>query len=387
MKRLTYIGILTWLGALSLEVSAQESLHVNEDSTVSFCFCGAGKQVYVETDALYVGEDSTRYDDLRTRRIKMQRKSDGCFHVTTPRIQPETYTYCFRVNGKRRHDTCNRDTAWQTIRKWNIVTVDGNEQAKLYQTSVQQGQLIRTCWNSTAEGLCRRVNIYLPAAYQMANDTCPNGKYPVLYLIHGINGYEGSWSERGRAIQIMENLVAQGRCEPMILVMPDVNFGVHEDRPSHHTLLNNVLNYPRLCHDRDLEKALVELVRMVDSAYAVSDTRYVVGFSDGARLAANTANLLPGYFSAVGMFSPVVHKEQLPQQPTADSILQLTTDYRIYTGKRDMFHGNAKRFHRRMEKANIPHAYTETIGGHTWRNWRLYLSDFLPSLFPSIGSE
>lgn len=362
--------------------SDYESVTVNEDSTVSFCYCGPGRRVSVQSDLLYADEDTARYTD-RTRRIKMRLGSDGCFHATTRAVSPETYTYCFRVNGKRKPDPLNRDTAWQKMHKWNVVNVGGSERAELYRTPDRQGELIRTSWYSSNEKLRRRVNVYVPSAvsYQPSDvsyqpsevsyQPSEGERFPVVYLIHGINGYEGSWSERGRAINILENMVAEGLCEPMILVMPDVNFGVHEDKPSHHTLWNNIFNYPRLCHDHDIERSLVELVQMVDSTYPISDKHYIAGLSDGARIAANTANLMPGYFEAIGMFSPVVHKSQLP----TDS----ATVY-IYTGKKDMFHPNAKRFNRRMEKAQKPHSYTESIGGHTWRNWRSYLVDFLKNL-------
>ena len=87
--------------------------------------------------------------------------------------------------------------------QWNVVTVGGSEQSNLYQQPEQQGMTHHSCWYSKEEGILRRVNIYTPDAY----DTLTDG-LPVLYLIHGINGYEGSWTERGRAIQILENLVA-----------------------------------------------------------------------------------------------------------------------------------------------------------------------------------
>lgn len=343
-----------------------QSVVVNEDSTISFCYCGPARYVSVQSDLFYADKDSSLYTD-RTRRIRMHKQSDGCFHLTTKPVSPETYTYCFRVNGKRKPDPLNNDTVWQKMHKWNVVNVGGSNQANLYRLPTEQGQLIRTTWYSSAEKLNRRVNIYLPAGYNSDSD---NG-LPVLYLLHGINGYEGSWAERGRAIHILENLVAIGECEPMILIMPDVNYGVHEDKPSHHTLWNNVFNYPRLCHDHDIEQGLLELIHFVDSAYHVSDRRYIAGLSDGARMAANTANLIPGYFTAIGMFSPVVHKDQLPM----DAI----TIY-LYTGKKDMFHANAKRFNKRLDKQQINHVYTETIGGHTWRNWRFYLSDFLKKI-------
>ena len=339
-----------------------QSVVVNEDSTVTFCYCGMGKRVSVYGDFFYAGEDSTRYTDLRSKRVKMKRESDGCFHATTRPIQSEVYTYCFKVNGKRKNDPLNNDTAWQMTHKWNIVTVGGTAQTALYQQPAQRGTMLHSSWYSSAEKLNRRVNIYLPAGY---SDTL---RYPVLYLLHGISGYEGSWSERGRAIQILENLVAQGKCQPMILVMPDVNVKPQEGTPTHRSLFNNIMNYSRLCHDHDIERALVELTAFVDSTFRVSEDHYIAGLSDGARMAANTANLLPNYFSAVGLFSPVVHKEQLPKD---------SATYYVYSGKTDMFHVNAKRFNRRLDKAQAPHEYTETIGGHTWRNWRLYLSDYM----------
>lgn len=356
--------LLLVLSVFPLYSPAQVVVH--QDSTVSFCYCGEAKRVSLQSDLLYVDEETAHYTDL-THRIRMRRDSDGCFRLTTSKVSPEMYTYCFRVNGKRKPDPLNSDTAWQRMYKWNVVHVGGTPQADVYCTPKQTGYLIRTSWYSTNEKLHRRMNIYLPAGY----DTTKNIRYPVLYLIHGINGYEGSWIERGRAIHILENMVAKGLCAPMIIVMPDVNEGVHEDRPSHRTLWNNIFNYPRLCHDHDIEKAIVELIQKIDSTYPVSDKHYIAGLSDGARLAANTVNLLPGYFEAMGMFSPVVHKNQLP----TDSTMVF-----VYTGRRDMFHPNAKRFNKRLEKNKTAHCYHETTGGHTWRNWRMYLSDFLKQI-------
>lgn len=362
----------------------QPSFVVNKDSTVSFCYCGPGKRVSVLGDFQYSGKDSTRYNDMRTRKIKMHRGSDGCFHATTKQLVPETYTYCFRVNGKRKPDPYNNDTAWQMVHKWNIVSVGGTPQADLYLQPEIQGQLIQTKWYDRAENIYRRVNIYLPAGYEKDNNQSPipsdravrqritNHHYPVLYLLHGINGYEGSWSERGRVIQIIENLIACDSIAPMIVVMPDCNTGVHEDRPSHHTLWNNVWHYPRLCRDHSLELALEDLMQYMDTTYRVSDQRYIAGFSSGARIAANIVNRYPKHFQAVGLFSPVVYKEQMPK---AD-----IPPFYIYMGKDDMFINNGRRFHKRLTKSGIDHFYMESEGAHTWRNWRTYLADFLKRL-------
>lgn len=350
----------------------QPSFVVNEDSTVSFCYCGPGKRVSVLGDFQYSGKDSTRYNDMRTRKIKMRLASDGCFHATTKKLVPETYTYCFRVNGKRKPDPYNNDTAWQMMHKWNIVSVGGTPQADLYLQPEIQGQLIQTKWYDRVDNIYRRVNIYLPAGYEQSVISNQQSAYPVLYLLHGINGYEGSWSERGRVIQIIENLIAGDSIAPMIVVMPDCNTGVHEDRPSHHTLWNNVVHYPRLCRDHSLELALEDLMQYMDTTYRVSDQRYIAGLSSGARIAANIVNRYPDKFQAVGLFSPVVYKEQMPK---AD-----IPPFYIYMGKDDMFINNGRRFHKRLTKKGVPHIYIETSGGHTWRNWRFYLTDFLECL-------
>lgn len=371
------------MGCLMLVFSRPiDSYRVNEDSTVSFCYCGLAKHVSVQGDFLYVGEDSTRYRDTRIRTIKMQMHSDGCFHATTKALQAETYTYRFRVNGKHKTDPYNSDTAWQTIDKWNIVSLGGTPQTDLYLPSDVQGQLIQTKWYDREEHLNRHVNIYLPAAYHDSLVHCTSSPctFPVLYLLHGINGYEGSWTERGRAIQIIENLIAQGQIEPLIVVMPDCNTGIHEDRPSHHTLWNNIWHYNRLCHDHSLEIALEDLMIHIDTTYRVSDRHAIAGLSSGARIAANIVNRYPDKFQAVGLFSPVVYKEQMPIASSGLRTEGNTTTIHIYMGKEDMFINNGRRFHRRLTKQNIPHSYTETAGSHTWRNWRLYLADFLLQL-------
>ncbi|MBR1877926.1 MAG: hypothetical protein IJ814_02850 [Paludibacteraceae bacterium] len=349
----------------------QPSVVVNEDSTVSFCYCGQGKHVKVLGDFQYAGSKK-RYND-HSRKVKMHRQSDGCFHATTKPLVPETYTYCFRVNGKRKPDPHNNDTAWQKMHVWNIVSIGGTEQAELYMQPEQKGELIHTTWFSTGEGLNRRVCIYLPAAYRRASGgEQPFGDgFPVLYLLHGINGYEGAWTERGRVIQVVENLIAEGKIEPMIVVMPDCNTGVHEDRPSHHTLWNNIMHYPRLCHDKNIEHAIVELVQQVDSLYPTSEHCAIAGLSDGARIASNVANALPDRFSAVGFFSPVIPTDHTPTLKSAR-----VATY-IYVGKNDLFYPGAKRLHKRLDKRQYSHEFIVTEGSHVWRNWRMYLSDFL----------
>ena len=342
---------------------------VNADSSVTFTWCGHGRRVFVEGDFQNAGKREQRYDELHPRKIRMQQGDDGCFQLTTQALVPETYCYRFVVDGKRMADPCNPDTAWQTIYKSNLLTVGGTPQTALYQESARRGQLIHTVWYDRNAERNRRLTVYLPAAYETE---AGNGEdaFHVLYLLHGISGNEDSWTERGRLVQIMENLIAEGRAEPMIIVMPDCNLDTCAASPMHQSLWRSVTRYPQLKRDRSLEFAMGELMQYVESTYRVSDRRLIAGLSSGARIAAGIIKNYPDRFEAVGMFSPVVYNEQLPDTKPM-------TRYYIYTGRNDIFVSNARQFHRRLNRQGIEHTYTETEGAHYWRNWRKYLVEFL----------
>ena len=220
--------------------------------------------------------------------------------------------------------------------------------------------IIHTQWYSHNENIYRRVDIYVPEAEQ---------PLPVLYLIHGINGYEGSWQDMGGAIDTLKTLISEGRCAPMILVMPDCNKWPFKERPTHHgNLWKCVFHYGKLSREHEIEHAISDLIDMIDTTYSVSSCA-IAGLSDGARMAANVANTRPDRIRQVGLFSPVLHKDQLPKDST-----QI---YAIYAGKNDMFFLSAERFHRRLNRAHYPHEFIVLNGSHNWRMWRQCLSLFL----------
>lgn len=347
----------------------EPSVTVDAEGCITFRYCGKARHVSVYGDFLYTDDDTTLYTD-HSHNIPMHRESNGCFYATTKPVSPETYTYCFRVDGKRTPDPLNNDTSWERLHIWNVVTVGGSPETDIYLEPAHRGELIQTRWFSSEEQLYRRVNIYLPYHYLQS----PSETYPTLYLIHGINGYEGSWKERGRIIQVVENLVAEGKIHPMIVVMPDCNVGPHKDHPNHHTIFNNIMHYARLQHDYRLDHSICELVQLIDTTYRTNGVRAIAGLSDGSRISANVAKLMPGWFSAVGMFSPVVHKSQLPGDTC------LATEYHVYVGKTDLFVNNGKRFYRRLAKqrGDASHQHLTVRGsGHNWRNWRRFCADFI----------
>ena len=204
------------------------------------------------------------------------------------------------------------------------------------------------------------MDIYVPEAQE---------PLPVLYLFHGINGYEGSWQDQGGAVDTLRKMIAEGRCEPMILVMPDCNKWPFKERPvSHGNLWKCLMHYGRLSREHELEQSMSDLMDMIDTVYCVSSCA-VAGLSDGGRIAANVANKRPDRVRQVGLFSPVLHRDQMPHDST-----QL---YVIYVGSDDIFAPSGKRFHRRLSRAKHPHEYVVLKGNHNWRMWRRCLPLFM----------
>ena len=128
------------------------------------------------------------------------------------------------------------------------------------------------------------------------------------------------------------------------------------------------MRYPVLSHEHDIEYALSDLIDMVDTTYAVTECA-IAGLSDGARMAANVANMRNDRIRTVGLFSPVLHRDQISKDPTQN--------YFVYAGKNDMFFLSGERFHRRMNHAHIPHRFIILEGSHNWRMWRMCLADFI----------
>ena len=240
--------------------------------------------------------------------------------------------------------------------------------ARSSDTTAVRHNILHTRWYSHQEQIWRRVDIYVPNKGERLK-VKGERSLPALYLIHGINGYEGSWQDKGDAIDTLEALIAAGRCEPMVLIMPDCNKWPFKKRPvDHGNLWKCVTHYGKLSHEHVLEYAISDLIDMIDTTYQVSDCA-IAGLSDGARMAANVANLRSDRIRSVGLFSPVLHKDQLPKDSTQH--------YSVYVGTKDIFAPSGKRFHRRMSRAGYSHRFVRFKGNHDWRMWRLCLSDFL----------
>ena len=161
---------------------------------------------------------------------------------------------------------------------------------------------VRKVWyDSPTAGLQRRMTVYTPAGYETSKRS-----YPVLYLLHGMGGDEDAWDELGRATQILDNLIAEGKAEPMVVVMPNGNIS-QEAAPGEGSkgLVVATTQYPKTM-DGNFEKAFPDIIRFVEKVYRVKKdkaNRAIAGLSMGGFHSIYTALNNPDTFDYIGLFS------------------------------------------------------------------------------------
>lgn len=302
--------------------------------------------------------------------VRMKPDSSGVFTFTTKPLTPEVYTYQFKTHGRRFVDPDNADSIRVLKTRRSVFVIPGSTLSDLCIKDSLHGRIeFFEIWD-TACGKTRRILLYLPPGYDQNEQP-----YPVLYLLHGINGYEKAWQDKGRAVQQVDKLIRQEKIVPMVVVMPDVNPRKLIGQKETIGMMRNLLHYPSWLH-LDFERVFPQMDSLLSIRYRISSdrkSRAVAGLSAGAMQACNLANVNENRFQYVGLFSPVVHRKQLPTNKS--------TNYWIGSGKADIFHSQSCRFVKKIKDKQTSFVYYNTSGGHTWRNWRLYLSEFLQFIF------
>ena len=300
---------------------------------------------------------------------KMSKDSSGIWTYTTPPLPSEVYTYQFGSDTRRFPDPNNPDSIRVQSKKMSVFVLNGTSQTDLYVSNPMHGRMDTLVFQSANEEKPRRVIVYTPPHYSKSVS------YPVLYLLHGLNGNETAWNDRGRAAQILDNLIIKEKAKPMILVMPDANPVCLISQKEEVGLFKNILLY-HTWNKMEFEKCYPEIDSFLSGRYSFSQRpghRAVAGLSAGAKQSANLANLYDSTFSSIGLFSPVVGKKQLPQSTYSQ--------YWISGGTGDLFHYRINKFCKKMQRKHVPYTMYSSAGGHTWRNWRVYFSEYVQTLF------
>ena len=381
---------------LGLSAFAQQALYggpqtespvINPDGTVTFRI-QAPKAVKVEVE--FNGQKMT-YDAPGVGVFKEGR--GGVWEYTTPfKVAPELYNYSFRVDGQTVLDPnnvfVNRDVASLT----SLLLVDEpGARSDLYAIHrVPHGTVSKVWYPSATAGFDRRLTVYTPAGYETSK-----AKYPVLYVLHGIGGDEDAWVTQGRATQILDNLIARGEAKPMIVVFTNGNIS-EEAAP-----LENSTGYTRptmslpQTMEGTFETAFPEIVKFIDSRYrtiAKKQGRAICGLSMGGFHTLYITLNNPDMFNYSGMFSAAIgtgSEEKAAHKEIYENIDGKLATYFAHKpallwigiGSTDFLIQSNNEFRAKLDAAGYPYKYMETDGGHIWRNWRIYLSEFVPLLF------
>ena len=401
---------LTFLAALLIGVSAfaqqalfggagVESPVINPDGTVTFRYQNR-KAVRVTLSGDFLPVQHLEFE-MNGQKISYDapgvaelRENNGVWEYTTPfAVEPEMYTYTFNVDGTQEIDPnnvfVNRDIASLTS---VLLVPKAGERSDLYAVHhVPHGTVSKVWYPSATTGFDRRMTVYTPAGYEENTKT----KYPVLYVLHGIGGDEDAWVTQGRATQILDNLIARGEAKPMIVVFTNGNIS-QEAAP-----LENSTGYTRPTMDLPqtmegtFETAFPEVVKFIDSHYrtiAKKQSRAICGLSMGGFHTLYITLNNPDMFAYSGMFSAAIGTGS--EQTAAHKEIYADVDGKLATyfskkpamlwigiGRTDFLIQSNNEFRAKLDAAGYPYKYMETDGGHIWKNWRIYLSEFVPLLF------
>ncbi len=406
MKKLTLIFASLLLGVSAFAQQALfggpgvESPVINPDGTVTFRY-HAPKAVKVTVSGDFLPPQKVEYKmgdqtivTEATVPAELKEGEGGVWEYTTPfKVAPEMYTYTFTVDGTQVIDPnnvfVNRDIASLTS---VLLVPEAGARSDLYAIHrVPHGTVSKVWYPSATAGFDRRLTVYTPAGYESS----PKTKYPVLYVLHGIGGDEDAWVTQGRATQILDNLIARGEAKPMIVVFTNGNIS-EEAAP-----LENSTGYTRptmslpQTMEGTFETSFPEVVKFIDSHYrtiAKKQSRAICGLSMGGFHTLYVTLNNPDMFNYSGMFSAAIgtgsEQTAAHKEIYADIDAKLATYFSrkpallwIGIGSTDFLIQSNNEFRAKLDASGYPYQYMETDGGHIWRNWRIYLSEFVPLLF------
>ena len=324
--------------------------------------------------------------------VDLVKNDKGVWSFTTEALKPELYTYNMIVDGVKIIDPLNVYNIRDINNLFSVLLIGGDARTDLYKVNkVAHGTVSKVWYESPTAGLTRRLTVYTPAGYETSGK-----EYPVLYLLHGIGGDEKAWSELGRAAQILDNLIAQGKAEPMLVVMTNGNIS-QEACPGE---TSEGFRVPTMMLPKTMEgsfeTAFPDVVKFMEKTYRVKKDkahRAIAGLSMGGFHSLFISINNPDTFDYVGLFSAAVDQQQntanggfpniyADRNQKIDNLFSKHPKlFWIGIGKTDFLFKNNNDLRAYLDSKQHKYTYLETEGGHIWRNWRIYLSEFVPLLF------
>ena len=381
MKKIVF---LAFMAMMALTMSAQQELfggakgspQVHGDNTVSFAIKAPQAQK-VELQLDY-GEP-----------VIMECDTAGVWRYTTQPLVADLYLYNYVIDGVKTLDPDNVYIMRDVATTKNMFFVDG-AQSRYYQAlDVPHGNVSAVWYDSHKVGKKRRMMIYTPPGYDQGKT-----RYPVFYLLHGSGGDETAWLHQGQAAQVLDNLIAWGLAVPMIVVMPNGNVDENAAPGSD----QRGLVTPTFAHQQwmegSFESSFSDIMDYVDKHYRTirkQSGRAIAGLSMGGFHSLYISANQPKDFGYVGLFSAAIRPGRDVHSPIYDNLEQkLATQFRqdlklywIGIGSDDFLYRSNEQYRALLDHAGHRYTYVESGGGHEWRNWRTYLTQFVPLLFKS----
>ena len=366
------------------------SPEIHDNNTVTFRLkAPKAVKVQVTGDFLPTQKIKTPFGEFDGPGVAdLKEGKDGVWEFTTPEpLKPELYSYSFIVDDLKMMDPSNvymiRDVATVT----NVFII-GGDRADLYKVNkVPHGTVRRMWYNSPTLGMDRRLTVYTPAGYETGGK-----RYPVFYLLHGMGGDEEAWIALGRTSQILDNLIAQGKAKPMIVVMTNGN-AAQEAAPGESSLgfAAPSMNQPKTM-EGSFETAFPDVVKFIDKNFrtlANKKNRAIAGLSMGGFHSMHISKQYPDMFDYVGLFSAAIMPGKDVKSPIYDDLegklkIQFAKKPALYwigIGNTDFLYKANEDYRKMLDEKGYKYTYYETGEGHIWKNWRIYLTEFAPLLF------
>jgi enterochelin esterase-like enzyme len=239
-------------------------------------------------------------------------------------------------------------------------------------------------YKSKALGTDRKLIVYTPPGYEKSTD-----RYPVLYLLHGAGSNETSWTERGRAHVILDNLIADGKLKPLVVVMP---FGFAAARAP--GAARGDASENKMQREGFTKDFLEDVIPLIDSKFRVyldREHRAIAGLSLGGAQALAIGLTHLELFSRIAGFSPAMGASNNPATGGVDFETVLTDSARINSqvkflwvscGTEDTLFNSIQDFSQQLSKHKVEHIYRITGGAHVYPVWQRNLNEVAPMLFP-----
>jgi enterochelin esterase family protein len=300
--------------------------------------------------------------------------SEGLWSVTIGPLEPDIYGYSLDVDGVTIVDPNNPWVKPMRAARTSVFEVPGDPPRLWEFQPVPHGTVHEHAYFSKALGRKRLLHVYTPPGYEASSS-----RFPVLYLFHGSGDNDATWTAVGRAQFIADNLIAQRKAQPMIIVMPDGHaFTGNPTQVSTNMISRNVESF-----SDDLLKDALPLIESIYRVKADRNNRAIIGLSMGGGQSLAIGLKHRDLFAWVGGMSSYLPN---PKQFIGEAFGESKSDLKLLwfaCGKDDRLVEGARELSAALKEKGIPHEFKETAGSHSWPVWRRHLGDFMPLLFSS----